>query len=125
MAKIMLIDKDISQGNLLADMLKQSPHEVIFVRSVEEAVGIFKREPIDLIVLDIVPETDAAATVDGIRQGVEAVLQRKVPLVVLAKSFSESSYLLDRADVDVLLEVSAHSTQLNQIVEQFVGCKAP
>jgi len=122
MAKVLLIDKNISQGNLLADAIRHSSREIIVVHSVQEAVSLFKREPIDLILLDIVSEADAAATVEGVRKGVEDVLKRKVPLIVLAKSFSESAYLLERADVDVLLEVGAHADQLNQIVEQFVGC---
>ncbi|MYL82803.1 response regulator [Desulfovibrio aerotolerans] len=122
MKKVLLIDKDISQGNILADAIRHSSREIIIVHSVQEAVSLFKREPIDLILLDIVPEADAAATVEGVRKGVEDVLKRKVPLIVLAKSFSESAYLLERADVDVLLEVSAHADQLNQIVEQFIGC---
>ena len=122
MAKVLLIDKDISQGNILADAIRHSSREIIVVHSVQEAVSLFKREPIDLILLDVVPEEDAAASVASVRKGVDEVLKRKAPLIVLAKSFSESSYLLERADVDVLLEVAAHADQLNQIVEQFVGC---
>lgn len=123
MAKVMLVDKDMSQGNMLADMIKQTHHEVVLVHSVAEADGIFKREPIDLVVLDIVPEADAALAVAGIREGIDAVLQRKIPLVVVAKSFSESAFLLERGDVDVLVEVPTHADQLKQIVEQYVGCK--
>lgn len=45
-----------------------------------------------------------------------------MPLVVITKSFSESSFLLDSGEVDVLLEYPAHLEQLAQVVEQFVGC---
>ena len=60
---------------------------------------------------------------DRVRQAADAAFQKRVPLVVVTKSFSESSFLLDTAGVDVLVEVPVHTEQLFQIIEQFVGCK--
>ena len=123
MPKILVIDRDISQGNSLADSIRKSPLEISVVHSVEEALAIFHREPFDLLFLDVAPEKDPLAAVQSVRQAADAVFQKRVPLVVVAKSFSESSFLLDTAGVDVLVEVPVHTEQLFQIIEQFVGCK--
>ncbi|WP_075352926.1 response regulator [Desulfovibrio sp. DV] len=123
MSKVLLIDRDVSQGNMIADILKTSSQEIVFVHSVDEAIAIFHREQFDLIFLDVAPEKNALAAVQGVIKGVEDILKKRVPFIVLAKSFSESASLLDTTGVDVLLEIPAHSEQLKPIVEQFVGCK--
>ena len=123
MPKILLIDRDISQGNSLANAIRISPLEVAVVHSVEEAAAIVRREPFDLVFLDVVAEKDPLAAVQTVRQAADAAMQKRVPLVVVAKSFSESAFLLDTAAVDVLLEIPVHTDQLYQIIEQFVGCK--
>lgn len=122
MAKVLLIDKNVSQGNMLSDSIKGPSAEVVFVHSVEEAVAIFKRETFDLVILDSSFETDAAAAVKSVRKSCEAASEKRIPLVVVAESFSDSSFLLDSGEVDVLLEYPAHLEQLKQVVEQFVGC---
>ena len=106
----------------MADTIKSHSHEIVTVHSIEEAAAIFRREKFDLIFLDIVPEKDALASVNHVRKSAEEVSEKRIPLIVVTKSFSESSFLLDSGDVDVLLEIPAHSEQLNQVVEQFVGC---
>ena len=122
MAKVLLVDRNVSQGNMLADPIKSHATQVAFVHSVEEAVAIFKRETFDLVILDVSFEADAAAAVQRIRQSAAAAAEKRIPLVVVTKSFSESSPLLDSGEVDVLLEYPAHLEQLQQVVEQFVGC---
>lgn len=122
MPKILLVDRNVSQGTVLADSVKGHLREVAFVHSVEEAVAIFKREMFDLALLDVSAEADALAAVQQIRKSAAAVSEKRMPLVVITKSFSESSFLLDSGEVDVLLEYPAHLEQLAQVVEQFVGC---
>ena len=122
MAKVLLVDRNISQGNILADSIKGPGKEVAVVHSVEEAVAIFKRETFDLVLLDVSSETDPAAAVRHVRESAATVSEKRIPLVVVTKSFSDSSFLLDSGEVDVLLECPAHVTQLQQVVEQFVGC---
>ena len=123
MPKILLIDRDISQGNSIAAAIRKSPLEVTVVHSVAEAAAIVRREPFDLVFLDVVAEKDPQAAVKAVREAADAAMQKRAPLVVVAKSFSESAFLLDTAAVDVLLEIPVHNDQLYQIIEQFVGCK--
>lgn len=123
MPKILLIDRDISQGNSIATAIRKSPLEVAVVHSVEEAAAIVRREPFDLIFLDVVAEKEPLAAVQTVRAAADAAMQKRAPLVVVAKSFSESAFLLDTAAVDVLLEIPVHNDQLYRIIEQFVGCK--
>ena len=123
MPKILLIERDISQGNSIATAIRKNPLEVAVVHSVEEAAAIVRREPFDLIFLDVVAEKDPQAAVQTVREAADAAMHKRAPLVVVAKSFSESAFLLDTAAVDVLLEIPVHNDQLYQIIEQFVGCK--
>jgi DNA-binding NtrC family response regulator len=123
MPKILLIDRDISQGNSIANAIRKSPLEVAVVHSVEEAAAIVRREPFDLIFLDVVAEKEPLTAVRTVREAADAAMRKRAPLVVVAKSFSESAFLLDTAAVDVLLEIPVHNDQLYQIIEQFVGCK--
>lgn len=122
MSKTLLIDRNISQGNLLADAIRSRSYEVDVVHSVAEAEAILKREPFNLIVLDVSFEADAGQAVANVRKDAAAASEKRLPLVVVTKSFSESSFLLDSGEVDVLLEYPAHVEQLQQVVEQFVGC---
>ncbi len=122
MPKVLLVDHNIAQGNILANTMRSRSYEVDIVHSVAEAEAIFKREPFDLVVLDVMPEADAKAAVQHIRKSAAAASEKRMPLIVVTKSFSESSFLLDSGEVDVLLEFQAHAEQLNQVVEQFVGC---
>jgi CheY-like chemotaxis protein len=122
MPKILLVDRNVSQGNAVADSIRSQLKEIAFVHSVEEAVAIFKRETFDLALLDVSSEADPLAAVQRIRKSAAAASEKRMPLVVITKSFSESSFLLDSGDVDVLLEYPAHVEQLGQVVEQFVGC---
>lgn len=122
MARILLIAHSISQGRTMADAIQNRSTEIAIVHSVEEAESLSKREPFGLIVLDATGEADAMASVRRIRQTANATAEKRIPLVVFAKSFSESSALLDSGEVDVLLEFPAHLEMIKQVVEQFVGC---
>lgn len=122
MSKTLLVAKNVAQGNILADTIKGQAYEVDVVHSVDEAAAIFKREPFDAIVLDVSFEADAKAAVMRVRESAAAASEKRTPLIVVTKSFGESSFLLDSGEVDVLLEYPAHVEQLRQVVEQFVGC---
>ena len=66
MPKILLIDRDISQGDSIASAIRKSPLEVAVVHSVEEAAAIVRREAFDLVFLDVVAEKDPQAAVQTV-----------------------------------------------------------
>ncbi|MFQ5804391.1 MAG: response regulator transcription factor, partial [Candidatus Methylomirabilales bacterium] len=53
MAKILVVDDDVSIAEMVREMLEGEEHGVTTVHSGQEGVQLFAREPFDLVVQDI------------------------------------------------------------------------
>ena len=54
MAKVLLVDDEKSILDMVAEILQRNGHEVTPVSAASEAVKLFKEEPFDLVVTDLV-----------------------------------------------------------------------
>lgn len=67
MATILIMDKDIQQANLLADLLEQNDHLPVVTHNVYDAIERFTHDNIDILIIDISKPLDDRAHQQGIR----------------------------------------------------------
>jgi CheY-like chemotaxis protein len=85
MARLLIVDDEPSIRRIIQLMLKNSGHELFTASNGREAMQILNKEPIDLILLDVVmPEQGGLETIMQIRNGYPDVkliiISGKVPV---------------------------------------------
>jgi CheY-like chemotaxis protein len=69
MARILIIEDDAQTRRTIRRVLEGARHEVVEARNGEVAISLYREEPADLVITDmIMPEIDGAATIAILRQ---------------------------------------------------------
>ena len=69
MARILIIDDDAQTRRTIRRVLEGARHEVVEARNGEVAISLYREEPADLVITDmIMPEVDGVATITILRQ---------------------------------------------------------
>jgi CheY-like chemotaxis protein len=94
--KALVCDDDTPIRNMVRDMLEAQGVEVIEAKDGQEALAVFMKEEVDLVVIDfLMPRVDGLQVIRNIRLRGE---QRNVP-VVLMSAISRSQILGDHPDL--------------------------
>lgn len=69
MAKILIVEDDLTTNNLVSDYLTDAGHTVFSAYDGLEALSLFQRETVELVVLDIIlPVMDGIQVLNEIRK---------------------------------------------------------
>ena len=94
--KALVCDDDTPIRKMVSDMLQASGVEVIEAKDGQEALAVFMKEKIDLVVIDfLMPKVDGLQVIRNIRLSKE---RARVP-VVLMSAISKSQIMGDHPDL--------------------------
>lgn len=111
MAKILIVDDDISLGNALSEELKFSGHEVGYVSSADDAFHYLNETGIDVMLLDLkMPDKDGFEVLHEIKEKKYAfkvivlTAYADIKSAIEAAKLSASDFLSKPYDYDELLK---------------------
>jgi two-component system response regulator ResD len=94
--KALVCDDDTPIRNMVGDMLKAQGVEVIEAKDGQEALAVFMKERIDLVVIDfLMPKVDGLQVIRNIRLSGE---RARVPVVMMS-AISKSQIMGDHPDL--------------------------
>ena len=94
--KALVCDDDTPIRNMVGDMLKAQGVEVIEAKDGQEALSVFMKEKIDLVVIDfLMPKVDGLQVIRNIRLSGE---RARVPVVMMS-AISKSQIMGDHPDL--------------------------
>lgn len=81
--RILVAEDSAVNQKLIAGLLERRGHQLVIASSGQEAVEAYRRQPFDLVLMDIqMPEMDGLEAAAAIRQ-IDAVTGRRVPIVAM------------------------------------------
>ncbi|MEA1983789.1 MAG: response regulator, partial [Campylobacterota bacterium] len=90
------VEDELLTRDIISEILMEFCHDIKVASNGEEALNIFKREKIDVIITDIeMPKSDGIDLIENIRQ-----IDLNTPIVVIS-AYSTTSYLLSSIHLDV------------------------
>jgi len=94
--KALVCDDDTPIRNMVGDMLKAEGVEVVEAKDGQEALAVFMKEKIDLVVIDfLMPKVDGLQVIRNIRLSGE---RARVPVVMMS-AISKSQIMSDHPDL--------------------------
>jgi len=100
MARILIIDDDAQTRRTIRRVLEGARHEVVEARNGEVGISLYREEPADLVITDmIMPEVDGLATITILRQDYPDV---KIIAISGGGSIGSDAYLYAAENLGVL-----------------------
>ncbi|WP_218934733.1 hybrid sensor histidine kinase/response regulator [Rosistilla ulvae] len=119
--KILLVEDGIVNQKVALAMLKKGRHRIVLAQDGQEAVDAFRREPFDLILMDV-----QMPTMDGIEATVAIRAHEQEPARIPIIAMTASAMKGDRercldAGMDAYLSKPIEAQQLDETIAQFAS----
>lgn len=122
MPRILLVDDDVELNKIIERLLTMKGHEVQGAGNGREALEIVERQPVDLVITDILmPDMDGFELIAALRR-------RPAPPLIIAMSGGsgrlDSNYLLKMArcmNVDKLLHKPLNLADIDAAIAEVLG----
>lgn len=112
MPSILVVDDDDMVRDAIASALKRSGYTVLEAADGREAAIRFKREPVDLVITDILmPERDGLETIQALSNG-----SGSVPIIAMTGLSSRSSLYLEMARTFGAVRVLEKPFELTELI---------
>lgn len=112
MPSILVVDDDEMVRDAIAAALKRAGYTVLEAADGREAATRFKREPVDLVITDILmPERDGLETIQALNRGADSV-----PIIAMTGFSSRSSLYLEMARTFGAVRVLEKPFELTELI---------
>lgn len=112
MPSILVVDDDEMVRDAIAAALKRAGYTVLEASDGREAAMRFKREPVDLVITDILmPERDGLETIQALNRGADSV-----PIIAMTGLSSRSSLYLEMARTFGAVRVLEKPFELTELI---------
>ena len=124
--RILVAEDSAVNQKLIKGILGRRGHQLVIVGSGQEAVEAYRRQPFDLVLMDIqMPEMDGLAAAAAIRQ-MDAATGRHVPIVAMtAYGFAEDRQRCLAAGMDRYLSKPIRAKELLKLVAAVGAATSP
>ncbi|WP_027183822.1 response regulator [Desulfovibrio inopinatus] len=88
MSRVLIVDDDMTSREILTSIVLDAGHDAVTAENGEEALAVYKRQPVDLVFLDIfMPEKEGLETLKEL-----LVLQKNLPVVAMTGGSAFTSF---------------------------------
>jgi signal transduction histidine kinase/DNA-binding response OmpR family regulator len=121
--RILFVDDDRTQLNLIAELMKRENWNCICCSSVYEALDILKKQPVDMIFTDIcIPDLEGLELVKRIQES-DLYRNTAIPVIAFSASCRMNEVELKAAGFDEFLPKPFKVNQLIDIIEKHTSLK--